>query len=75
MNEKPMKLWSISSVSQGRRHTAIVQETDMLQAIQYYCSYFAGQAEHMVGIEGQSLGLNRFDDFGKLARGIVAIPS
>lgn len=74
MDEKIMKLWSVSSVSEGRRHTAIVQDVDMYAAIVRYCGMFPTQASKMVTIQGRALQFNRFDDFGKLAPGIAEIP-
>lgn len=75
MDEQIMQLWSISSISHGKRHAAIVQEVSMQAAIIRYCGMFPGVSDNMVTIEGRALQLNRYDNFGKLLAGIAAIPS
>lgn len=74
MNEEVMQLWSVTSVSRGRLHTAIVQDITMQAAITQYCDRFPGRMD-MVTIQGRALQLNRYDNFGKLKSGIAEIPA
>lgn len=75
MDEKIMQLWSVSSVSKGRRHTAIIQDISMQAAIARYCGIFPGVSCDMVTIQGRALKLNRYDDFGKLVPGVAEVPA
>lgn len=74
MNGEVMQLWSVTSISRGRLHTAIVQDITMQAAIIQYCNRFPGRLD-MVNIQGRALQLNRYDNFGKLKPGVAEVPA